>query len=211
MKLNGNIYLITNKITGKQYVGLTSRSFSKRIKEHLREKRVKCRYISATINKYGKDNFLFEEIFSVFDKNDLLYFETYFINKLNTGVIKYYEYPALCSEDGFNTKQIYAVLSKKRKSYHNCLLMYFHDYVNQTGSVETKESIHGQRIESDLLIKLRNTTKLSLTDDNKYNIVNLSKKGYSGRSISKELGVCLSSVQRVIKNYNLSTSPQPLN
>lgn len=51
----GYIYLITNKVNGKQYVGQTSRTIEKRIAEHF--------YVNDnlpihnSIKKYGKDNF----------------------------------------------------------------------------------------------------------------------------------------------------------
>ena len=52
------IYLITNRINGKQYVGQTSRSLKRRFYEHSRHKSA----IGKAIKKYGRENFTIETI-----------------------------------------------------------------------------------------------------------------------------------------------------
>lgn len=59
------IYLITNKINGKQYVGKTNRTIAERFKEHIRDaQRPRCekRPLYSAIRKYGANNFFIEEI-----------------------------------------------------------------------------------------------------------------------------------------------------
>lgn len=54
------IYVITNQINGKQYVGKTNYSVEKRFKEHINDsKTVRCekRPLYSAINKYGAHNF----------------------------------------------------------------------------------------------------------------------------------------------------------
>lgn len=55
-----SIYKITNLITKKVYIGKTRYKIEKRFKEHLNSKN-KTR-ISNSIQKYGKDNFICEQI-----------------------------------------------------------------------------------------------------------------------------------------------------
>ena len=71
----GVIYCATNKVNGKRYVGLTSRSLEARWKQHIytAEKQGKT-YFHRAINKYGIDAFDVEPIVSALSKeylNDL--------------------------------------------------------------------------------------------------------------------------------------------
>ena len=78
----GYIYLITNKLDGKQYVGQTSRDIHTRFAEHCTEKRGHSRLHNA-IQKYGWQNFSIEELEQV--PNDKLdEREIYWIKKLDT-------------------------------------------------------------------------------------------------------------------------------
>ena len=67
----GFIYLLTNKINGKQYVGQTTKTTADRWYEHVKEARSykasngtrkKTHIIDAAIAKYGEENFTVEEI-----------------------------------------------------------------------------------------------------------------------------------------------------
>lgn len=90
----GYIYLITNKINGKKYVGQTRTTIEKRYKEHKRNsmhskgKNSKPLYID--IQKYGKENFYIESLCEIesSDINELVsklnQKEKEFIAKLNT-------------------------------------------------------------------------------------------------------------------------------
>lgn len=61
----GFIYIITNKVNGKHYIGQTIRSIQDRWREHCREK---CHsgelnmLIKRAIHKYGKENFTITEL-----------------------------------------------------------------------------------------------------------------------------------------------------
>ena len=57
---NGTIYVITNLINGKQYVGQTNGNYMKRFQEHLKSFTREDRYnapLYCAIRKYGADNF----------------------------------------------------------------------------------------------------------------------------------------------------------
>lgn len=78
----GYIYIITNKVNNKQYVGQTSRDIWTRFDEHCYDDR-STSAIHAAIKKYGVDNFdlkLLEEV----DLNQLDTRERYWINEYNT-------------------------------------------------------------------------------------------------------------------------------
>jgi group I intron endonuclease len=54
------VYLATNRVNGKRYVGATSKGLSARRRQHekaLNAKRTTCRYFHAAIRKYGPESF----------------------------------------------------------------------------------------------------------------------------------------------------------
>lgn len=82
----GYIYCITNIINGKQYVGKTTYSVTKRYKEHcLDSQKERCnkRPLYDVMNKYGIENFIVEQIYEC-DNEDLSSYEIQFIDKLGT-------------------------------------------------------------------------------------------------------------------------------
>ena len=85
---SGIVYLATNLVNNKKYVGITTREFSKRINEHkydsLNRKCGHKTYFHKAICKYKYDNFSFEVIEEVFENNN-----TNLCNKLNE-LEKYY-------------------------------------------------------------------------------------------------------------------------
>ena len=59
----GYIYLITNKINDKKYVGQTVTTIKNRTRQHFGNYKSKRKYaINLAIAKYGKDNFMVKEI-----------------------------------------------------------------------------------------------------------------------------------------------------
>lgn len=80
--VQGHIYVITNKITGKQYVGQTSRDIDTRFEEHCYDDR-STSHIHNSIKKYGIKNFTVEELETV-GLNKLDEREQYWIAKLDT-------------------------------------------------------------------------------------------------------------------------------
>jgi group I intron endonuclease len=79
MKRFGSIYKITCKLDGKIYIGQTVAPVLERFARHCR-KEGRCKiYIKNAIQKHGKESFIFEEIYSAFDKQELDRAEQYFI------------------------------------------------------------------------------------------------------------------------------------
>lgn len=80
------IYVITNDINGKQYVGKTNNSIEERFRQHIRDsKKERCekRPLYSAINKYGIEHFHIEQLeqCSAEASSDR---EMYWIQKLNT-------------------------------------------------------------------------------------------------------------------------------
>lgn len=80
--VQGHIYVITNKVNGKQYVGQTSRNIDTRFEEHCYDDR-STSSIHQAILKYGVNNFFIEELEQV-DLSLLDEREQYWIQKLDT-------------------------------------------------------------------------------------------------------------------------------
>jgi group I intron endonuclease len=79
------IYKITNKVNGKIYIGQTIKSLEHRKQQHINcAKRKVDRHLYHSMNKYGIDNFIFEEIDHTDNLKDLNYLETYYIIKYDS-------------------------------------------------------------------------------------------------------------------------------
>ena len=83
----GYIYLITNLINSKKYIGKTVTTINERWQEHcLDSRRERCnkRPLYDAFNKYGIENFKIEELEYVEDDSKLSEREVYWINELQT-------------------------------------------------------------------------------------------------------------------------------
>lgn len=76
------IYLITNKVNNKKYVGKTSISLERRFKAHTLNQGSKLLY--AAIKKYGENNFSIEQIDFAIATSDANNKEIYWIKELQT-------------------------------------------------------------------------------------------------------------------------------
>lgn len=87
----GYIYLLTNVVNNKKYVGQTTRTIKQRLEEHF-TKINKGYAISNAIKLYGKENFKIEELEKINDKSEeslkksLNSKEIYYIQKYNSMV-----------------------------------------------------------------------------------------------------------------------------
>ena len=78
-----SIYIISNKINDKKYIGSTTKNPEIRWKSHINGKS-KCKAINAAIKLYGVKNFTFEVIYNTKDFSELEKAEIYFIKEYNT-------------------------------------------------------------------------------------------------------------------------------
>lgn len=86
----GYIYIVTNKLNGKQYVGQTRRTVEVRWKNHLANLTSDINYFHNSIIKYGKDSFTIDILDKIEANNirdltkKLNELEIYYISKHNT-------------------------------------------------------------------------------------------------------------------------------
>lgn len=82
--MEGKIYLVTNNINGKQYIGQTIMTLKQRWNKHLSKSREKnATGLAGAIKKYGEENFSIELI-ATCNIEDLNNLEQYYINKYDT-------------------------------------------------------------------------------------------------------------------------------
>ena len=77
------IYMITNKIDNKKYIGASQKDYKKRWNAHIKGY-TKCWKLCNALKKYGVDNFIFEVIFETTD-------ETINIFQIEKNYIKQYD------------------------------------------------------------------------------------------------------------------------
>lgn len=95
-KIYGYIYLITNLINGKQYIGQTVQTIKGRFNGH----KYPCKkntnmVIIKAIKKYGKENFKIEEIDTAYNQEELNLIEGVYMSWFNT-----------LAPNGYNIKEI---------------------------------------------------------------------------------------------------------
>lgn len=115
MKRYGSIYIITNQITGKQYIGQTTMSVEFRFKTHCNGKPKQI--ISRAIRKYNRANFTVKEIYVSFDKDDLDNTEQQLIVYYNTIVPAGYNVEIGGGSAGKKTPEQIAVMSVRLKQW----------------------------------------------------------------------------------------------
>ena len=93
----GVVYLIWNKVNGKRYVGQTVQPLKRRFNEHVRKK--DNTLIHNAICKYGKENFYCGVIKTCESKEEMDYWEKFFIAALRTK--KPYGYNLTDGGEGF--------------------------------------------------------------------------------------------------------------
>lgn len=110
----GCVYLLTNIINNKKYVGKTQRKLSLRLSEHFKPHNSPCRVLNRAIKKYGKNNFKVQVLFESPDLSELNNKEVELIKELNTLVPMGYNL-ALGGEGAIHGIETRMLLSKQRK------------------------------------------------------------------------------------------------
>lgn len=87
------IYLVTNLVNGKTYVGQTRQPILSRWSQHVYEAREGSSYfLHQAIRKYGKDSFKIEELYRADSQKELNEKERHFIQV----------YHSFCADSGYN-------------------------------------------------------------------------------------------------------------
>lgn len=118
MKRYGSIYKITNKLSGKIYVGQTVNKVEDRFYEHRTEKR-NNRHISSSLKKHGVDNFLMEEIYIAFCKEKLNSAEVLFVSKFNCLSPNGYNHRAGGDQNGICSEELKQKISNAKMGKPN--------------------------------------------------------------------------------------------
>jgi group I intron endonuclease len=133
--MEGLIYKITNKVNGEFYVGKTMKSLSIRLYNHCYDaiKKNSKSHFHRAIRKYGKENFIIEEI--ELCENNLSDREMFWISQLNP------HYNQTLGGDGgilgyFHTEETKKLLSLNRKGKY---VADKNPFYNQTHTKEQKE------------------------------------------------------------------------
>lgn len=167
---SGKVYLITNLLNQKKYVGITTVSLSLRFKQHL--------YCSThdnpsyafhrAIKKYGVENFKFELIELLYNvsEKELLNRESYYIHKFNTFINNKNGYNMTTHS---NNKLIFSDITRRKMS------------LNTQG---TGNPFYGKPHTSDSIIKMINTFKLNYKKEN-HPFYNKSHSNYTKNKIKK--------------------------
>ena len=79
---HGIVYVLTNSVNGKQYVGLTTYTLRKRWLEHVIQSRIKETYLYKAMRKYGQDAFEHQIVACALDKSNLSELEREVIKQL---------------------------------------------------------------------------------------------------------------------------------
>lgn len=108
------IYLITNRINGKQYVGMTTRGYNLRFEEHLRQAKTDKYKIGlhGAIKKYGACQFDVSLIDTANSIEDLCEKEIHLINQFNTMAPNGYNLKS-GGYDGFYAYNVLTNMSRK--------------------------------------------------------------------------------------------------
>lgn len=133
----GYVYCIENKVNGKKYIGITTRTMNKRFEEHKKANS----YIGKAIRKYGVSNFSISELDIAKTHEELCQLEVFYIEKFKT------------FENGYNltiggdgvVKDIYidVVLNNRQKK--------FIEFVNKENTKKVDVDDHEEMIKSCLL------------------------------------------------------------
>lgn len=89
MKAYGIIYKVINRVNGKLYIGQTVKSLAKRKSGHLylAKKDDTHSIFLRALNKYGKDAFIWLKICDCYSREELDYYENYYIDFFDANVL----------------------------------------------------------------------------------------------------------------------------
>jgi group I intron endonuclease len=80
----GIVYMVTNKVNGKSYIGQTIKNLSIRKRNHITEAKRSNFYFHQALIKYSKDNFKWEILEYCDSKEELDEMEFHYIKQYNT-------------------------------------------------------------------------------------------------------------------------------
>ena len=107
-----SIYKITCTTNGKVYIGQTSGSVKVRFQQHL-QKDSNCIKLKRAIKKYGKENFIVEEIDITENKGKALQKEADYIKQYKSNNIRYGYNILAHGHSTYSTRKVYCIETKE--------------------------------------------------------------------------------------------------
>lgn len=147
----GVVYLITNNVNGKRYVGQTTKTIEHRFKQHKALKGA-CRAIESAIQKHGAENFKIEVLAAAGNQKELNETETRLICELGTVSPNGYNLQSGGGQTGAvheETKRI------QREKALNPERMAIFDAMRKSPDVLEKQRANGKRLASVSVPKMR--------------------------------------------------------
>jgi group I intron endonuclease len=200
MKKIGKIYIITNTVNNKVYIGQTIQSIQKRFREHVcgAVTKNKKQPLYASIRKYGRDKFKIEILKDDIEAKDLNKFETEYIIKYDS------------VENGFNLKYRERRIRSVKYNVEDIIKRY-----------ENKESLKDiskdykcdKRTLSNLLkengIEIRNWNKEQSKDVTKEQLEEMFyERNLSPTEIAKEIGLSRTAIINWFDKFGIPRTKQ---
>ncbi len=181
------IYLLTNIINGKKYVGQTSRELSVRINEHFRDTQSELP-IHKAIRKYGEHNFTVDTLAHCSSQDELDKVEGFYIKELGTMVPNGYNLTpgGDSGRTGYtHTEQFKQLRSKEYSGKGNP--NYGNRYIDTSKFAGFKGKRHSEETRKLISNKLKGRT-VSKETRQKIREANIGRKDNRGESISEAKG-----------------------
>lgn len=195
-----SIYVITNDVNGKQYVGKTLNDISKRFREHINDsKRERCekRPLYEAIQKYGEKHFSIQALEEDVDPEILSEREIYWIKELGTyghggynmthggDGKQFFDYNQIreLALQGFTNKKISLLIGCSLDTVRNVRKV----YNLKRGNDLLKKSIDQLDLDGNLL-----RTFDGIIDADNW----LNKNGYSKGKATGSIGYCLKGLRK---------------
>jgi group I intron endonuclease len=201
MQKCGVIYIITNIITNKQYIGQTTQSNpEKRINKHFKGKGGTT-YLDRAITKYGEVNFKYEIIFTCFSQEDLNYAEKTLISKYNTVVPNGYNVKLGGAQGGKLIEETKQKISKKTKEWYR---KNKHPFKGKKFTKKHRENL--SKVRKGFTSKARRKVQKEIRKKHQISIVAIhidSNTKHTFDSIedcAKSLNLCRGNISKVLNN-----------
>ena len=192
----GIIYIITNKVNSKVYIGQTRKTLSERMRHHF-SKYETCAKLKAAIKEFGKDNFIYNVLelvpYSKLNEREVYYIEQY--NSVENG------YNVKCGNSKFKGRTIHSIKSLQQDIVEEYL-----------AGVNTKDLAIKYNIALTSVYNClqRANTKMRYCKDTRKplaakidldKLAELKRAGFGTKYIAEYFNVVPSSVKRMVKRH----------
>lgn len=202
----GIIYIITNKVNSKVYIGQTRKSLSERMRHHF-SKYETCTKLKKAIEQYGKDNFMYN-VLELVPYSKLNEREFYYITKYNS------------VQNGYNIK--YGNSEFKGRKIHSIKNLQNDIVKDYTSGMNTKDiaikyhialtSVYNSLKRANIKMRYCKNTRKPLASKIDFNkLIELKRQGFGTIYIANYFNVDRSSVKRMVKRHKNIIFPRVSN